>query len=38
MGEEGLQILAEVRERFGLLIVTEAVDHESLELVDSMPT
>jgi 3-deoxy-7-phosphoheptulonate synthase len=35
LGELGLQILAEVRERFGLLIVTEAVDHESLALVDS---
>jgi 3-deoxy-7-phosphoheptulonate synthase len=35
LGELGLQILAEVRERFGLLIVTEAVDHESLSLVDS---
>ncbi len=34
MGEEGLKILAEIRERFGLLIVTEAVDYESLELVD----
>jgi 3-deoxy-7-phosphoheptulonate synthase len=34
MGEEGLKIMAEVRERFGLLIVTEAVDYESLELVD----
>src|ERR1017187_3665660 len=34
LGELGLQILAEVRERFGLLIVTEAVDHESLALVD----
>ena len=34
LGEEALQILAEVRERFGLLIVTEAVDHESLALVD----
>jgi 3-deoxy-7-phosphoheptulonate synthase len=32
-GEEALKILAEVRDRFGLLIVTEAVDHESLELV-----
>ena len=30
----GLQILAEVRENFGLLIVTEAVDHESLALVE----
>jgi len=34
MGEEGLQIMAEVRDRFGLLIVTEAVDYESLDLVD----
>jgi 3-deoxy-7-phosphoheptulonate synthase len=34
MGEEGLQIMAEVRDRFGLLIVTEAVDNESLELVE----
>ena len=33
LGEEGLQIMAEIRERFGLLIVTEAVDNESLELV-----
>ena len=34
MGEDGLKIMAEVRERFGLLIVTEAVDYESLDLVD----
>src|SRR5712692_3879594 len=34
LGEPGLQILAEVRERFGLGIVTEAVDHESLDLVE----
>ncbi len=34
LGEEGLKILAEIRQRFGLLIVTEAVDYESLELVD----
>jgi 3-deoxy-7-phosphoheptulonate synthase len=34
LGEEGLKILAEVRDRFGLLIVTEAVDYESLDLVD----
>ena len=34
MGEEGLKIMAEVRERFGLLIITEAVDNESLELVE----
>ncbi len=34
MGEKGLQIMAEVREAFGLRIVTEAIDNESLELVD----
>jgi 3-deoxy-7-phosphoheptulonate synthase len=34
LGEEGLKIMAEARERFGLLIVTEAVDNESLELVE----
>ncbi len=34
LGEEGLRILAEVRKRFGLRIVTEAVDHESIELVE----
>lgn len=34
LGEEGLQILAEIRDHFGLCIVTEAIDHESLELVE----
>jgi 3-deoxy-7-phosphoheptulonate synthase len=34
LGEEGLKIMAEVRDRFGLLIVTEAVDNESLEQVE----
>jgi 3-deoxy-7-phosphoheptulonate synthase len=34
MGEDGLKIMAEIRERFGLLIVTEAVDYESLDLVE----
>ena len=33
MGEEALKIMAEIRDRFGLLIVTEAIDHESLDLV-----
>jgi 3-deoxy-7-phosphoheptulonate synthase len=33
LGEEGLKIMAEVRERFGLRIITEALDEESLELV-----
>ena len=31
--EEGLKILAEVREKFGLAIVTEAIDTEVLDLV-----
>jgi 3-deoxy-7-phosphoheptulonate synthase len=34
LGEDGLKMMAEVRERFGLLIVTEAVDNESLDLVE----
>jgi 3-deoxy-7-phosphoheptulonate synthase len=33
LGLEALQIMAEIRERFGLRIVTEAIDNESLELV-----
>ncbi len=32
-GEEGLKILAEVRERFGLNIVTEAMDERGVDLV-----
>ena len=34
LGEEGLRIMAEIRDQFRLLIVTEAVDYESLDLVD----
>jgi 3-deoxy-7-phosphoheptulonate synthase len=34
LGEPGLEILCEVRERFGLGIVTEALDTESLDLVE----
>jgi 3-deoxy-7-phosphoheptulonate synthase len=34
LGEEGLQILADVREKFGMGVVTEAVDNESLDLVE----
>jgi 3-deoxy-7-phosphoheptulonate synthase len=34
LGEPGLEILAEVRQTFGLGIVTEAVDNESLDLVE----
>lgn len=33
LGVEGLRILAEARERYGLAIITEAVDHESLKQV-----
>jgi 3-deoxy-7-phosphoheptulonate synthase len=33
LGLEALQIMAEIRDRFGLRIVTEAIDSESLELV-----
>jgi 3-deoxy-7-phosphoheptulonate synthase len=33
LGEEGLKIMAGIRERFGLRIITEAIDNESLELV-----
>jgi len=33
LGEEALKIMAEIRDRFGLRIVTEAIDHETLELV-----
>ena len=34
LGEAGLEIMAEIRERFGLIIVTEAIDNESLVLVE----
>ena len=34
LGEEGLRILADVRGEFGLGIITEAVDNESLDLVE----
>ncbi|MGH9899650.1 MAG: 3-deoxy-7-phosphoheptulonate synthase [Pyrinomonadaceae bacterium] len=34
LGEEGLKILAEVRERFGLKIVTEAMDEAGIDLVE----
>src|SRR5271165_7038977 len=33
LGIEGLRIMAEIRERYGLRIVTEALDNESLENV-----
>ena len=34
LGVEGLRIMAEIRERYGLRIVTEALDNESLEHVN----
>ena len=34
LGEQALEILARVREEFDLPIVTEAIDHESLQLVE----
>jgi 3-deoxy-7-phosphoheptulonate synthase len=35
MGEAGLQIMAEIRDRFGMRIITEAIDNESLDLVEA---
>src|SRR6478736_5487946 len=34
LGEAGLQIMAEIRDKFGMKIVTEAIDNESLALVE----
>jgi len=34
LGEEALKIMVEIRDRFGLRIVTEAIDNEALELVN----
>jgi 3-deoxy-7-phosphoheptulonate synthase len=34
LGEEALQIMAEVREKYGLKIVTEALDEPSVDLVE----
>jgi 3-deoxy-7-phosphoheptulonate synthase len=34
LGEEGLEILAEVREQFGLAVVTETIDPENCDLVE----
>jgi 3-deoxy-7-phosphoheptulonate synthase len=34
LGEEGLKIMAEVREQFGLKVVTEALDVSGVELVE----
>ncbi|HEX8815216.1 MAG TPA: 3-deoxy-7-phosphoheptulonate synthase [Terriglobales bacterium] len=34
LGEEALRILADIRSQFGMVIVTEAIDNESLDLVE----
>jgi len=34
LGEDGLKILAQVRKHYGLGIITEAIDNESLDLVE----
>jgi 3-deoxy-7-phosphoheptulonate synthase len=34
LGEDGLKILNKVREETGLLIVTEAIDHTNIELIE----
>ena len=34
LGEEGLRIMADIRQQFGMKIITEAIDNESLDLVD----
>jgi len=34
LGENGLKIMAEVRDRFGMKIITEAIDNETLDLVE----
>ncbi|HWO35709.1 MAG TPA: 3-deoxy-7-phosphoheptulonate synthase, partial [Candidatus Acidoferrum sp.] len=34
LGEEGLQIMSEVRAQYGMKIITEAIDNESLDLVE----
>src|ERR1700674_3072647 len=34
LGEEGLQIMGEIRQQYGMKIITEAIDNESLDLVE----
>jgi 3-deoxy-7-phosphoheptulonate synthase len=34
LGEEALQIMSEIRHQYGLKIITEAIDNESLDLVE----
>jgi len=34
LGEEGLRIMSEIRQQYGMKIITEAIDNESLDLVE----
>src|SRR6202451_2397223 len=34
LGEQALQIMAEIRQQYGMKIITEAIDNESLDLVE----
>src|ERR1700685_4077711 len=34
LGEEGLKIMADIRRQYGMKIITEAIDNESLDLVE----
>jgi 3-deoxy-7-phosphoheptulonate synthase len=34
LGEEALQVMSEIRDQFGMKIITEAIDNESLDLVE----
>src|SRR6201993_2825476 len=34
LGEEALRIMGEIRQQFGMKIITEAIDHDSLDLVE----
>jgi 3-deoxy-7-phosphoheptulonate synthase len=34
LGEEALQIMSEIRKQYGMQIITEAIDNESLDLVE----
>jgi 3-deoxy-7-phosphoheptulonate synthase len=34
LGEEALRIMAQIRQQFGMKIITEAIDNESLDLVE----
>ncbi|HUO26337.1 MAG TPA: 3-deoxy-7-phosphoheptulonate synthase [Candidatus Aquilonibacter sp.] len=35
LGEEALQIMADIRAKYGMRIITEAIDNESLDLVEA---